>query len=104
MSEIKPIRPEDVEAGRRGALPSEVIEAFNNCIIKHWNGQSSTFPKNEVAHMIASMIGRNRQYVYDQKYLNVEGIFELEGWDVYYDQPGYCEDYDATYKFSKKRI
>jgi hypothetical protein len=40
--------------------------------------------------------------IYDNHWLDVEEIFEKNGWSVSYDKPGYCESYDASFEFTAK--
>jgi hypothetical protein len=40
------------------------------------------------------------RYLYDNHYLDFEAAFKANGWHVEYDSPGYCEDYEAHWKFS----
>jgi hypothetical protein len=40
--------------------------------------------------------------IYEYRWLDIEKIYEDFGWIVEYEKPSYCEDFPATFKFSKK--
>lgn len=44
-----------------------------------------------------------RQELIDKNFLDFEGIFREAGWDVEYDSPAYCENYEQHWKFKQKR-
>ncbi len=112
----KPISPDEVVLIKEKIIPKEVIEAFNEIISKNWDGSSSTFKQKDITALILQKMNGavddirhpdNRdvftsQYLYDNKLLDVEPIYENNGWSVYYDKPGYNETYDATFCFKRK--
>lgn len=58
--------------------------------------------QNEAVALIASRMDVDRNTVFKNKWLDVESLFENEGWKVNYDKPGYCESYEASFKFTRK--
>ena len=46
--------------------------------------------------------GLKRDKIFSEGWLNIETVYEDAGWDVYYDKPGYNEDYKPSYTFTKK--
>jgi hypothetical protein len=111
MTELftKPINPDEAEKLKREMMPGYVIEAFNQCIAAGYDGRSSTVYQKDVIKKIlflANEVGDTeltRAQIFDRSYLDVEPLFEAEGWKVTYDKPGYNEDYEAHFIFSKKR-
>jgi len=99
--EGNPISPDDINPLKAKNLPKEVFDGFNKLIVDNWNGRSAKFNQNEVAKLIASKMEISTNDVYDKKYLDVEDIYREKGWVVEYDKPGYCEDYKASFTFSK---
>lgn len=101
---MKPISPNDVVAQKLKQIPDQVIQAFNELIAKKWNGSKAVIEQDEViAKIIAIFFGTiTRQEIFDNHWLDVEGVYESEGWKVYYDKPGYCETYSAYFEFTKK--
>jgi hypothetical protein len=45
--------------------------------------------------------GLTRQGMYDKGWMDVEDVYQKAGWEVEFDKPGYNEDYEANFKFSK---
>lgn len=43
----------------------------------------------------------SRQFIFDKHWLDIEDTYRKAGWNVEYDKPGYCENYDAYFVFSK---
>lgn len=105
---INPIRPEDVNTGRRG-VPDGVIEAINELIQENRFLKGARFTQNQAVDRILMKMNRGhaeyrRADVFEKKWLNFESAFEANGWKVEYDRPGYNEMHDATFTFTPKRI
>lgn len=107
---IEPIKPIDVISARKTFLPENVIESFNEMITKHFTGDSAKFRQAEVVELILSKMNKDcengavlvsAQEIYDNKWLNVEDVYESAGWKVDYDKPGYNESYGPTFEFKK---
>lgn len=100
----KPISPDDVVVKKKEILPKEVFEAFNELIIEGWNGYQSIVKQKEVVILIAQKLDiESTSIIYSNHYLDIEEIYEEAGWNVEYDKPGYCESYEATFTFTKKK-
>lgn len=98
---VKPVSPGEVVVLKKKYIPDGVIEAFNLVIAKHYTGRSATFKQDEVVDLIVKTMGFERHEVFANKWLDVEELYEAEGWKVKYDKPAYCETYDATFTFKK---
>lgn len=98
-----PIKPEDVVARKKEILPTEVFKVFNDLIAENWNGHSANFTQDAAVERIAGTLNISRQEAFDRHYLDVESIYRREGWKVEYDKPGYCENYDANFTFTRKK-
>lgn len=44
-----------------------------------------------------------KKRIFDENWLDIELIYEQFGWKVKYDKPGWDEDYDPFFEFSKKK-
>lgn len=97
-----PIKPQDVTKRKAELFPQEVFKVFNDLIASNWDGQSSKFKKDEALTRIMSALNLTKNEVYARNYLDVEDVYGEAGWDVFYDKPGYNENYDATYTFTQK--
>jgi hypothetical protein len=98
------ITPDEVVHAKRAALPDGVFEAFNDLIARHWDGHEAVIEQRAVVATILTLIpGSTKAAIYENKWLDVEDVYRLAGWDVDYDKPGYNENYEATFTFTKKR-
>lgn len=100
---INPIKPSEVVEARTKTIPEGVIAAFNELIIERFNGTNSTVIQREVVERIMHKMLVSREYVFTHHLLDVEPIFEREGWNVEYDKPGYNETGEATFTFTPKK-
>jgi len=98
----KPITPAEAEAQRVTVIPDEVLEAFNQMIIKNLEGDRSSFKLREVADLAASNMQCQHKYLYDNKWLNVESVYRRAGWKVKFDSPSIGDNYDAYFVFTKR--
>ena len=98
-----PITPDEVVAKKAELIPSGVIEAFNELIAKHFDGSSATIKQEEVVALIREKMNCTRNKVFDEKWLDIEPLFNDVGWRVDYDKPAYNENYEATFEFSRAR-
>jgi hypothetical protein len=99
----KPIRPDEVGKRKAASIPSEVFEAFNDCIAENWDGREASFTQPDVvARILALMPSLNAGTLFAKRWLDVEDAYRAEGWHVEYDRPGYCENYEATFTFRRK--
>jgi hypothetical protein len=97
----KPITPSEVAAKKQTGFPDQVLEAFNELIAKNFSGNSATVSQDEVVKLMVKK-GLKSYDIYDNNWLDVEGVYEKAGWKVVYDKPGYNEDYGAFFVFKKK--
>lgn len=99
----RPISPFEVGNKKIDFIPSEVIEAFNELIVKAFSGGTARVVQQEVVDLALEKMKFNRPRVpeFDSQWLNVEELYEAEGWDVEYDKPGYNESYEAFFVFKK---
>jgi hypothetical protein len=97
----KPIRPSQLQPIKKVKLPDEVFEVFNQLIRDNWNGKSAVVMQEEAAKRIAKALGIEKISVFDRAFLDVEDAYRKVGWKVLYDKPGFNEDYEAKFKFSK---
>ena len=98
---VKPIAPSEVRKAKRDALPDEVIQAWNTLIAEHWDGSEAVITQTIARERLVAATGLSKQAV--AHYLDIEEVFRAEGWSVEYDRPGYCETYDPTFTFRRKR-
>ena len=102
MSRV-PFTPNEAIGQAQNNIPDEVIEAFEEMIVKNLNQGSATFLQSEVATLAAAKLGVERSVLFDNNWLDVEPRFRASGWIVDFDNPGYNETYEANFTFRTKR-
>ena len=80
-------------------------------IAKKWDGHSSKFKQDDIINIILTKMNIKMktnspfmltdEYLFDNKFLDVEDIYRKQGWVVAYDKPAYNETYDAIFEFTK---
>lgn len=98
---VKPIRPDEVTEKKEQSFPDAVLESFNEIIAQNYYHGQSTFDQDDVVKLMVSK-GLKKKDIYDKHYLDVESIYQAQGWEVEYDKPGYNEVYEPTFTFKKK--
>ena len=94
---IRPIGPKDAKK----AIPEFVIEAVNELINEKYDCQGGSFTLRQ--GLVKDRIRSKTEQDFDYAWLDFKPLYESAGWHVYYDKPGYCEDYEAYFKFSPKK-
>ena len=98
---VKPISPKEVAGSKKQSMPDAVLESFNEMIKENEDDGYAIFLQKEVVKRMKKK-GLKEKDIFDKGYLNVETIYRKEGWNVEYDNPGYCESYDSSFTFSRK--
>ncbi len=99
-----PIRPSEVAAAKAATLPKEVIDIFNQLITEYWDGNRAKILQKHVVAAIIEKMSCNRQDVFDRGWLNVESVYRLYGWKVYYVKSDYDDPLDPYWEFTEKKI
>lgn len=100
-AKVKAIKPSEIAGRKAKSMPPAVLESFNELIAENFSGGSATVVQKDVVKRMVSK-GLKSADIYENGWLDVEGIFEKNGWSVHYDKPGYCESYDAFFEFESK--
>jgi len=84
------------------SIPDNIIEVFNELIIKYWNGYRSKVFQKEVIKILSDKYCVSHSSFFDslgaQK---IKSTFEAVGWDVEYDD-ALDNSYDAYFYFWAK--
>lgn len=103
MSEITPIRPDEILSNLPKTTPTAVNTAVNNMLTKYFKGGSIKIRQDEiVAEILRLDSSISRQEIFDNKWMDFEEIYRQFGWSVSYDKPAYNESYDATFEFKPR--
>jgi hypothetical protein len=108
-NDIKPLNVNDVDTQKKlynlqqaNAIPKEIIKIFNDLILKDFSHNQATVRQEAVIKRIIEVLGGKREDIFEKHWLDIEPLFEEAGWTVTYDNPGYCEDYEASWLFEKE--
>lgn len=100
----KPITPDEVVSKKAESIPPAVVEAFNELVAEKWDGTRAIVT---VQDAVSRILKKNPTIapgsIFDNHWLDVEGVYRKAGWVVSYDQPAYNESYLAHFVFSKHR-
>jgi len=100
----KPITPEQALNIKEASIPDEVYEAFNELLAEGISIEGyCTIYQSEAIDRIQCKLNCERDEVSSKGWLDVETQYIKAGWEVEYDKPGYNENYEAHFKFSKPR-
>lgn len=99
----KPISPSEVASHKAKIIPPGVIETFNKLIALHFVNGYSSFLQKDVIKELVDNYGFNQEEFFEKHWLDVESIYEENGWRVEYDAPAYNESYSAKFIFRTKR-
>lgn len=92
----KPIKPSQVASTKTLTFPSEVFDAFNELIAKNYVNGSAKVMQKTVANLIMSKMNITDL---DYNLLNIEAVYEAEGWKVTYHKSPYYESWDPYFIF-----
>lgn len=102
---VKPISPN--EAITEQVFPDAVLESFNELIAQGGSRARGrdriTVHQNKVLARMVSK-GLNREEIFDNGWLDVEGVYRKAGWQVQYDQPAWRDqDFEPYFTFSHRQ-
>lgn len=96
----KPFTPEDAAKARRQNIPDYVFEAFNTLITHNPKQVNQSDVIDEIARLSNWSVSRSQ--IFENKWLDIEDIYEKYGWNVVYNKPAYNETFDAYFIFTPK--
>ncbi len=102
MAKVKPIKPNQVAETKKTTIPDEVFQAFNELITENFRGNSATVTQPDAVKRMVDK-GLNRNDIYEKGWLDIEEVYELAGWNVKYDRPGWDETYEPYFVFTRRR-
>jgi len=106
---VTPITPQELKA-RRSQIPDFVIDVFNDLIAENFDGRSAVILQEDVVKRLLPLVqvhegqsispNARREMVFKKGWLNVEALFEKQGWKVAYYKPDYREDGYPSFTFT----
>lgn len=104
---ISPVTPQEVMEKIGRDIPSEIIEAVNKLIVKEYKpitGWAKVYQDDILAIVTGPGSKFTKRQIFDNKWLDVEPVFERAGWTVKYYKPDYWEEpYPAYFTFEPKK-
>lgn len=98
----KPITPYEAMEAVKAKIPPEVLEVFNELIVKGMDANGvSRVSQNEAVMAVATKLMITRQEAFSRKLLDVEKIYREAGWTVDYHKPPYFDDSDPYFLFMR---
>lgn len=102
MATVTVLSPNEMIEQWQLALPDEVIEAFNEMLIKHFNGADAKILEKDLLAAVKKK-GVSQQQVEDQRWLQqTRQLYEEQGWKVDHKTPGWDDDFDSYFYFQVK--
>lgn len=104
---MQAISPNDPALSPKKRIPHFIVKAFNELIVEKFDGRSSVIQKDLVINRICESSDRSasdlRAEIFDKNWLDVEPLYEEQGWKVEFHKPAIDEKYDAYFKFIKEK-
>lgn len=100
-----PISPSQAKLQKQEAIPSFVIDAFNELLVEKLQEKIARITQDDVIALVlkkASEQGHpelTRAQVFANHWLDVEPLFEASGWQVHYYKPAFYEDGQPMFTF-----
>jgi hypothetical protein len=97
----KPINPDEAVGSKCDQIPDAVIEEFNRLIVRALHSGQAGVSQDEVLDALEGR-GFSRREVLDNRWLDVEGLYRLVGWEVEYIKPDPDQSFRAFFRFTHK--
>lgn len=96
---MPPVSPEKL-GHVKSPIPEFLFEVVNSMLSR----RLTIYQKDVVEAILAlrPKVAVDAKEIFERHWLDFESAYEREGWDVWYDKPGYNESYDPSWHFSPK--
>jgi hypothetical protein len=98
---VSPINPDEAAGSKRNQIPDAVIEEFNRLIVRNLRSGQAGVSQDEVLTALEGQ-GYSRKEVFDNNWLDVEGLYRQVGWKVEYIKPDPDGSFRAFFRFTRK--
>lgn len=104
MRTVQPITPKDVVIIKQNEIPDGIIKTFNELIIKHFNGVSSTFDLNQVVELACNKMPEvSKDTMFTKHWFDIEDLYNKNGWIVKFESPAHNETFVSYFTFTKSK-
>lgn len=97
---VRPIKPSEVAKTKIEVFPDEVIEAFNELIAQNFSGNYARFTVKDVVSLMTTK-GLKPNEIMKNGWLNVEEVYQAQGWKVRYESPDRDQNFAAYFIFGR---
>ena len=107
MKRGNPIKPNELQeiVKKKKKIPEFIFDIFNELIqeaaLHPYANKTFNILQKDICQKINEEHGSKDWPIW---WLDIEEDYRNEGWDVKYDKPAYCENYDACFYFKEKLI
>ena len=106
-NKVKPMGPDDDRLKGENRLPWFVLEAFNDLLIRKWDGQRALIYQSEaideiMKHTVPEPDGYTRQDIFTNNWLNVEQAYREAGWWVGFDKKDPGSTTESSWSFRRQ--
>lgn len=99
----KPFSPDEAIQNQASLIPDVVYDAVNHFLAKQALSRSITIRKPDLINKIREIGGPDENELYENKWLDVEIAYRMQGWDVEYESPDWGSNGVGYYTFSRKK-
>lgn len=82
-------------------IPAKVIQCFNDLIVKNYENGYSRVQQKDVVENICKVMNTDKNKIFDNKWLDIEILFENVGWKCVYEKGAYYDESDPFWTFKK---
>lgn len=102
MATVSVLGPNEMIEQWQMALPNEVIEAFNEMLVRHFNGTTAKILEKDLLAEIKKK-GIPQHQVREQQWLKqTQELYKEQGWKVAHKTPGWDDDFHSYFYFELK--
>lgn len=112
----KILKRSDIVEYKSGMIPSYIFEAFNDLIAKNFDGTQSVIKQEEAVNyiikkaresgivlnkvlMFEEKVKEFKENLFSKRFLDIEPYYRKEGWQVTFEKPAYCENFEPYWTF-----
>ena len=105
---IKPFSPADAANAKINMIPKEVIEVVNAILAAKIHPlRPISIKQHEIINGAREKMTNGSDYAnsdfFTKGWLEIEPLYQAEGWKVSYHRPSYDEDFEAYFEFTAKK-
>lgn len=100
---VKPFTPEEAQAVHLKNIPAFVIDTFNELLGFNYCDGEICLNLSQVLEKVCEKSGYEAQHILNMNWLDVEPLYQANGWSVSYKTPGWRDDFPIEPRFVFKK-